>query len=116
MPSSAEAAERREEDARAGYRNGHQPPVAVKTTMGPVEPAMSVEAQGHRRRFCSHLFGSGVTHTSALEALVISAWCGLSLREVESALAEMLGPRGSAQSLDGEPHLLGAEGAVRPIL
>ena len=26
--------ERREEDARAGYRNGHQPAVAMKTTMG----------------------------------------------------------------------------------
>ena len=31
--------ERRDEDGPAGYRNGHQPPATVKTTMGPVEVA-----------------------------------------------------------------------------
>jgi transposase-like protein len=39
------------------------------------------------------LFGTGVTRTSALEALVISAWVrGLSDRDIEAALAEVLGP------------------------
>jgi hypothetical protein len=31
--------ERRDDDGPAGYRNGHQPPATVKTTMGPVEVA-----------------------------------------------------------------------------
>jgi hypothetical protein len=44
-------------------------------------------------RFCSQLFGRAVTRTSALEAVVISAWVrGLSDRDVEAGLAEVLGP------------------------
>lgn len=84
--------ERRDEEAPAGYRNGHQPPVAVKTTMGPVELARP-KLRDTDERFCSKLFGDGVTRTNALEALVISAWVrGLSDRDVEAALAEVLGP------------------------
>jgi hypothetical protein len=37
-----------------------------------------------RRRFCSRLFGDGVTRTNALEALVISGWVrGLPDRDIE---------------------------------
>jgi transposase-like protein len=44
-------------------------------------------------RFCSRLFGDGVTRTNALEALVISGWVrGLSDRDIEAALVEVLGP------------------------
>lgn len=43
-------------------------------------------------RLRSQLFGTGVTRTAALEALVISAWVrGLSDRDIEAALAEVLG-------------------------
>jgi transposase-like protein len=84
--------ERREEESAPGYRNGHQPEVAVKTTMGPVELARP-KLRDTDERFCSQLFGRAVTRTSALEALVISAWVrGLSDRDVEAALAEVLGP------------------------
>jgi transposase-like protein len=84
--------ERREEESASGYRNGHQPEVAVKTTMGPVELTRP-KLRDTDERFCSQLFGTAVTRTSALEALVISAWMrGLSDRDVEAALAEVLGP------------------------
>jgi len=84
--------ERRDENTPAGYRNGHQPPVAVKTTMGAVELARP-KLRDTDEKFCSQLFGTTVTRTSALEALVISAWVrGLSDRDVEAALAEVLGP------------------------
>ena len=84
--------QRREEDSAPGYRNGHQPEVAVKTTMGPVELARP-KLRDTDERFCSQLFGRAVTRTSALDALVISAWVrGLSDRDVEAALAEVLGP------------------------
>ncbi|MGO9150546.1 MAG: IS256 family transposase [Acidimicrobiales bacterium] len=84
--------ERKSEADPAGYRNGHQNPVAVKTTMGPVELSRP-KLRETDERFCSQLFGTGVTRTSALEALVISAWVrGLSDRDIEAALAEVLGP------------------------
>jgi putative transposase len=83
--------ERRGEDAPAGSRNGWQPPTTVKTTMGPVE-LQRPKLRGTDERFCSQLFGLGVTRTNALEALVISAWVrGLSDRDVEAALREVLG-------------------------
>jgi transposase-like protein len=83
--------ERRAEDAPAGSRNGWQQPVAVKTTMGPVELSRP-KLRGTDEKFCSQLFGLGVTRTNALEALVISAWVrGLSDRDVEAALREVLG-------------------------
>jgi putative transposase len=83
--------EPRTEDHRAGHRNGWQPPAAVKTTMGPVE-LQRPKLRDTDERFCSQLFGVGVTRTHALEALVISAWVrGLSDRDVEAALREVLG-------------------------
>lgn len=86
------AYERRSEETPVGSRNGWHPPVAVKTTMGPVE-LRRPKLRETDERFCSQLFGLGVTRTNALEALVISAWVrGLSDRDVEAALAEVLGP------------------------
>ncbi len=83
--------ERRDEDAPDGYRNGHQPPATVKTTMGPVE-LRRPKLRDTDERFCSALFGAGVTRTNALEALVISGWVrGLSDRDIEAALGEALG-------------------------
>ncbi len=81
----------RSEDAPAGARNGWQPPTAVKTTMGPLE-LQRPKLRGSDEKFCSQLFGVGVTRTNALEALVVSAWVrGLSDRDVEAALREVLG-------------------------
>jgi putative transposase len=84
--------QRRDDDSPAGSRNGWQPPAAVKTTMGPVE-LQRPKLRHTDERFASALFGSGVTRTNALEALVISAWVrGLSDRDIEASLAEVLGP------------------------
>lgn len=84
--------ERRNQDDRPGSRNGHQPPTAVKTTMGPVELSRP-KLRATDEEFCSRLFGAGVTRTNALESLVISGWVrGLSERDIEAALAEVLGP------------------------
>jgi len=83
--------EPRTEEHPAGYRNGWQPPASVKTTMGPVE-LQRPKLRETDERFCSQLFGLGVTRTHALDALVISAWVrGLSDRDVEAALREVLG-------------------------
>jgi putative transposase len=83
--------EPRSDEHPAGYRNGWQPPAAVKTTMGSVE-LQRPKLRGTDEKFCSQLFGVGVTRTNALEALVISAWVrGLSDRDVEAALKEVLG-------------------------
>src|SRR5215216_6498396 len=84
--------ERRGGADRPGSRNGHQPPMTVKTTMGAVE-LQRPKLRGTDQGFCSRLFGAGVTRTNALESLVISGWVrGLSDRDIEAALAEVLGP------------------------
>jgi putative transposase len=84
--------QRRDDESTAGSRNGFQPATAVKTTMGPVE-LRRPKLRGTDETFCSRLFGAGVTRTNALEALVISGWVrGLSDRDIEAALAEVLGP------------------------
>jgi putative transposase len=84
--------ERRDGEDRAGSRNGWQPPATVKTTMGAVE-LQRPKLRGTDEAFCSRLFGAGVTRTNALESLVISGWVrGLSDRDIEAALAEVLGP------------------------
>jgi transposase-like protein len=60
--------------------------------MGPVE-LQRPKLRATEEAFCSRLFGVGVTRTNALEALVISGWVrGLSDRDIEAALAEVLGP------------------------
>jgi putative transposase len=77
---------------RPGSRNGHQPPMTVKTTMGAVQ-LQRPKLRGTDQAFCSRLFGAGVTRTHALESLVISGWVrGLSDRDIEATLAEVLGP------------------------
>jgi putative transposase len=84
--------ERRGDTARPGSRNGHQPPMTVKTTMGAVQ-LQRPKLRGTDQAFCSRLFGAGVTRTNALESLVISGWVrGLSDRDIEATLAEVLGP------------------------
>jgi putative transposase len=78
------------EDARPGSRNGYRE-VTVKTTAGPVGLARP-KLRGTSEAFASRLFGSYVTKTSALESLVIASFVrGLSVRDVEAALAEALG-------------------------
>ena len=77
---------------RPGSRNGHQPPMPVKTTMGAVE-LQRPKLRGTDQAFCSRLVGAGVTRTHALESLVIAGWVrGLSDRDIEATLAEVLGP------------------------
>jgi putative transposase len=84
--------ERRGDGDRPGSRNGHQPPMTVKTTMGAVQ-LQRPKLRGTDQAFCSRLFGAGVTRTNALESLVISGWVrGLSDRDLEATLAEVLGP------------------------
>jgi putative transposase len=84
--------ERRGDADRPGSRNGHQPPMTVKTTMGAVQ-LQRPKLRGTDQAFCSRLFGAGVTRTHALESLVISGWVrGLSDRDIEATLAEVLGP------------------------
>jgi putative transposase len=83
--------ERRDDTDRPGSRNGHQPPMTVKTTMGAVQ-LQRPKLRGTDQAFCSRLFGAGVTRTNALESLVISGWVrGLSDRDIEATLAEVLG-------------------------
>ena len=81
----------RGERAREGHRNGYSD-VTVKTTAG----AMTLrrpKVRGTLEAFSSRLLGKTVTRTNALEALVISGWVrGLSMRDIEAALAETLGP------------------------
>jgi putative transposase len=78
------------EDARPGSRNGYRE-VTVKTTAGPVQPSRP-KLRGTTEAFASRLFGSHVTKTNALESLVIASFVrGLSVRDVEAALAEALG-------------------------
>jgi putative transposase len=77
-------------DARPGSRNGYRE-VMVKTTAGPVALSRP-KLRGTTEAFASRLFGSYVTKTNALESLVIASFVrGLSVRDVEAALAEALG-------------------------
>jgi putative transposase len=77
-------------DARPGSRNGYRE-VTVKTTAGPVQLSRP-KLRGTTEAFASRLFGSHVTKTNALETLVIASFVrGLSVRDVEAALAEALG-------------------------
>jgi putative transposase len=81
----------RGERERAGYRNGHAE-LTVKTTAGPVVLERP-KLRGTDQPFASRLLGKGVSRTNALEALVLSGFVrGLSVRDVEAALAEALGP------------------------
>jgi putative transposase len=78
------------QDARPGSRNGYRE-VTVKTTAGPVQLSRP-KLRGTTEAFASRLFGAHVTKTHALESLVIASFVrGLSVRDVEAALAEALG-------------------------
>jgi putative transposase len=78
-------------DARAGSRNGYSD-LTVKTTAGPVV-LKRPKLRGTTEAFASRLLGKGVTRTNALESLIIAGFVrGLSVRDVEAALAEALGP------------------------
>ena len=81
----------RGEPAQAGYRNGYQPPMTIKTTLGPIE-LQRPKLRNTDQAFASRLLGVGVTKTNALESLVIAGFVrGLSTRDVEATLAEALG-------------------------
>lgn len=74
-----------------GLRNGYSP-LTVKTTAGPVTLERP-KLRGNEVAYSSRLLGSGVTRTNALESLVIASFVrGLSVRDVEAALEEALGP------------------------
>ena len=80
----------RGERAREGSRNGHCP-TTVKTTSGPITLERP-KLRGTDEAFASRLLGTGVCRTNALESLVIASFVrGLSVRDVEAALAEALG-------------------------
>jgi putative transposase len=77
--------------AKAGSRNGYGQ-LTVKTTAGPITLERP-KLRGTTEAFASRLLGAGVTKTNALESLVIAGFVrGLSVRDVEAALAEALGP------------------------
>ena len=80
------------QDACAGMRNGYCA-TTIKTTAGPVT-LQRPKVRGTTDRVADRLFGKGVTKTNALESLVIAGFVrGLSVRDVEAALAEALGPQ-----------------------
>jgi putative transposase len=82
------------EEARPGMRSGYCP-TTVKTTTGPVT-LQRPKLRGTTERFASQLFGTGVTRTNALEALVIAGFVrGLSVRDVEATLVDALGEQAS---------------------
>jgi putative transposase len=90
------------EDARPGSRNGYRD-VTVKTTAGPVTLARP-KLRGTTEAFASRLFGSHVTKTNALEALVIASFVrGLSVRDVEATLAEALGDQAAVSKSTVSP-------------
>jgi putative transposase len=78
------------EQARAGSRNGYRD-TTIKTTAGPVTVSRP-KLRGTSEAFASRLFGTGITKSNALEALVIAGFVrGLSVRDVEATLADALG-------------------------
>ena len=73
------------------YRNGYEPRTVV-TTSGPVELERPRIRDAAQLGFESVVLGKGVARTHALEALVICSFLrGLSVRDVEAALAEAFG-------------------------
>ena len=86
------------EDGRPGMRNGYGP-ATVKTTAGPVT-IQRPKLRGTTEAFASKLFGSTVTKSNALESLVIAGFVrGLSVRDVESTLADALGAEAALSKL-----------------
>lgn len=88
---AADAGDTQQGTVRPGYRNGHRP-ATVKTTSGPITIARP-KLRGTTGTFASRLFGTGVTRTHALETLVTASFVrGMSVRDVERALADAPGP------------------------
>lgn len=88
------------ENARAGMRNGHCP-TTIKTTAGPVT-VQRPKLRGTTERFASQLFGTGVTKSNALEALVIAGFVrGLSTPRYRSHPGGGPGRGGRGVALDG---------------
>ena len=80
----------RGERTREGSRNGHCA-TTIKTTSGPITLERP-KLRDTDELFASRLLGTGVCRTNALESLVIASFVrGLSVRDVEAALAEALG-------------------------
>jgi putative transposase len=78
------------EQAKAGSGNGYRD-TTIKTTAGSVTVARP-KLRGTSEAFASRLFGTGLTKSNALESLVIAGFVrGLSVRDVEAALADALG-------------------------
>jgi len=74
-----------------GYRNGYEPKT-VRTTSGPLRLERPRLRNASELGFASRILGETVTRTHALEALVIGSFLrGLSVRDVESLLAESFG-------------------------
>lgn len=70
------------------HRNGYEP-TTVRTTSGPMELSRPRLRDAERLGYCSRIVGKGVARTHALETLVICSFLrGLSVRDVEAALAE----------------------------
>ncbi len=81
----------RGERSEPGSRNGYSP-ITIKTTTGEVALERP-KLRGTEVAFASRLLGAGVTRTNALESLVIASFIrGLSMRDVEATLTEVLGP------------------------
>ncbi|MEB3068271.1 IS256 family transposase [[Mycobacterium] vasticus] len=77
-------------NAADGSRNGYRA-TTVKTTTGPITLERP-KLRGTTAAFASQLFDKHVTKTNALETLVIASFVrGLSVRDVEATLAEVLG-------------------------
>ncbi len=71
------------------HRNGYER-VTVKTTAGPLELERPRVRNASALGFASEIVGKGVARTHALEALVVCSFLrGLSVRDVEAALAEV---------------------------
>jgi Transposase, Mutator family len=68
----------------------------------PAQPAMcwtELKLRGTTEKFASALFGTGMTKTNALEALVIAGLVrGLSVQALEAALADALGPEATVST------------------
>src|SRR6266540_5380663 len=70
------------------HRNGYEP-VTVKTTAGALRLERPRLRNAAALDFASEVVGKGVARTHALEALVIVSFLrGLSVRDIEAALAE----------------------------
>jgi transposase-like protein len=70
------------------HRNGYES-VTVKTTAGPLALERPRVRNASQLEFSSQIVGKGVARTHALEALVVCSFLrGLSVRDIEAALAE----------------------------